>query len=215
MNKDQLCKLLEEMTPSSVPVNSADDPSWHAHRRAEKLHNAQLLPMLREIIEEREKKTDKELRRNAYFVLGQLLRKEPEPAYCQFFVDRLQKETDKYVLDAMLTSIARMHLPSDVNIEAIIACSRNEKWLIRHNAINALQASHTEASREAVRYWVRQEDEKQYKYELIYANASLGYIGEEADIQLLETHTHSRIRDVKQSALFAIDNIRRRLGLDV
>lgn len=214
MNQEELNKLLEEMIPSPGLVNALADPSWFAHRKAEKLRDSQLLPMLREIIETRTGKKDKEIRRNAYFVLGQLLRKDPDPEYCQFLVDCLQRETDKNVLGAMLTYISGLKLPPEVEITPIVECTRHEKWQVRHNGISALQASHTEAARETVRYWVRQEDEKQYKNELIYAQATLGYIGVEADIALLETHTHSRLRNVKQSALFAIGNIRGRLGLD-
>ena len=87
--------------------------------------------------------------------------------YCQFLVDCLRRETDRYVLAAILDGIGRIRLSPEVNVEAIIECSQNPKWLVRHSAIHALRSSDTEVSREAVRYWVRQEDEKKYKYELV------------------------------------------------
>ena len=56
-----------------------------------------------------------------------------------------------------------------------------------------------------------QEDEKEYKFELIYANAALEYIEEIHDIDLLEKHAHSRIRNIKDSPIYTIDNIKKRL----
>lgn len=210
MTKDELHKLLEEMTPSGGLVDSAEDPSWFAHRKAERLDDAQLFSLLRELIGECRKKEDTEIRRNAYFVMTRLLRRKMDPEYCQFLMDCLETEQNRYVIDAMLTGIGWLKIPAEVRIEPIIGCSRSEKSLIRHSAIYALRASDTEISREAVRYWVRQEDEKKYKYELIYAQAALGEIGEEADIALLEKHISSRIRDIRDSAKYAVGNIRKR-----
>lgn len=210
MTKDELYAFLEEMTPSGELLDSLDDPSWHAHRKAERMADGGLFPLLREIIEERPRKEDTELRRNACFVLGRLLQKGMNTEYCQFFLDRLEKETDKYILDAMLNGIGQLKLPPEVRIDAVIACSRDKWWLVRHSAIHALRASDTDAAREALRYWVGQTEEKKYKYELIYANAALGEIGTPEDIALLEQHIHSRIRDVKDSAAYAVNSIRQR-----
>lgn len=210
MNKDSLYVLLEEMTPGSNQFNAPDDPAWLAHRKAEKLEDQELLSLLREIIEGHGKKAEKELRRNAYFVMGKLLSKTMEPEYCQFLVDSLTRETDRYVLAAMLDGIGWLLLPPETDISPIIECSKNPNWLIRHSGIYALRASRTESSREALRYWVRQEDEKKNKQELIYAHAALGEIGDMEDIELLEKHIHSRIRDVRDTAHYAMDRIQKR-----
>ena len=77
-------------------------------------------------------------------------------------------------------------------------------------AIAALKASNTDASREAARYWVQQTDEKQCRFELVYAHAALSSIGTAEDVELLERHANSRLQDVKSSALYAIDQIQRR-----
>ena len=211
MTKSELYMLLEEMTPGSTTLNSSVDPAWFAHRKAEQLDDLSLLHMLREIIEEHSKKSEKELRRNAYFVMAKLLVKIENPEYCQFLIESLGRETDRYVLSAMLDSIGWLRLPQEMNIDAVVKCSQDSKWLIRHSAIHALRASSTDASREVLRYWVGQEDEKKYKFELIYAHAALGEIGTEADIALLEQHVYSRIRDVRDTAAYAIENIQKRI----
>jgi HEAT repeat protein len=59
-------------------------------------------------------------------------------------------------------------------------------------------------------FFINQEDEKKYEYEIIYANASLGSIGSKEDIPFLEKHVKSRKRDIRDSARFAIDRINER-----
>jgi len=211
MNKEQLYILLQEMTPGDTLIDSVNR-AWHSHRRAEQLSDAGLLDLLREIIEEHNLKKEKEIRRNAYFVMSKLLLKTENREYAQFLVECLNRETDRYVLGAMLDGIGWLKLPPDVDIAPVIACGKSEKWLIRHSAIYALRASDTEESREALRCWLRQEDEKKYKFELIYANAAMGVVGRTEDIRLLEKHASSRIRDIRDSANFAIEAIRSRTG---
>ncbi len=55
---------------------------------------------------------------------------------------------------------------------------------------------------------MKQEDEKKYKYEITYANAAMGKIGDPTDIPLLERHINSRIQDIKISAQMAIEKIK-------
>ena len=89
----------------------------------------------------------------------------------------------------------------------VIKSSQNDKWQIRHSAINALGSSATRSNREALLFFINQEDEKKYENEIVYANASLGKIGLKSDIPFLEKHINSRKRDIRESALFAIEKI--------
>ena len=190
INKEYLLEFLESMIPGDV---LSYDPK--------------LFPLLREIIEEQ---GDAQIRRNACFQMGKLLRRSMDMEYCRFFIARLEQETDKYVLSDMLKGLGELTLPPEMGIDPIIALSRHENWMIRHQAIAALKASNTDASREAARYWVQQTDEKQYRFELVYAHAALSEIGTAQDVKLLEEHANSRFQDVKSSAQYAIDQIRRR-----
>ncbi len=47
-----------------------------------------------------------------------------------------------------------------------------------------------------------------FAYEMIYANASLGRIGNAEDIPLIEKHLHSRSPGIRESARFAIERIK-------
>lgn len=209
MKKDELYRLLDEMTSPDHIMELLDAPKWPWTKK-NRLSEDELFPLLREFIVSRSSKTEAEIRENAYSILGRLLSRMMKKEYCQFLVDSLERESDKYVLHSILACISRLQLPDALDISPIITCSKSDLWQVRHNAIMALGASDTDASRDAVRYWVMQEDEKQYKFELIYANATLGHIGDVGDITLLEKHTHSRIRDVKDSAMYAIEKIRKK-----
>ncbi len=214
MTKDELFKLLDALTLPEHIIDLLEAPNWRFWRKGQSLDRQQVFPLLREFIEGRTGKAEAKLRENAYFLLGRLLRDGMEPEFCQFLIDSLSRETDKYVLHTMLSGIGRLQLPVDIDVAPIIACSKSNEWLVRHSAIVALGMSNTDASRDAIRYWVKQEDEKHHKFELIYANAALGYIGEPGDIALLEQHIYSRIRDVKDSAVYAINNIKQRFGMN-
>lgn len=210
MDHTELLNLLQQMKSDADEKSSAESLSWEAHRKAEMLNDSALFPMLCNLIHENEDNKRKELRRNIYFVMGSILRKKMTVPYCQYLIDRLGVETDKYILASILDQIARLRIPREVNMDHVIKCSRNDKWLVRHSAIIALRSSDSEACREAARHWAKQADEKQYKFEIVYANACLNEIGVMEDIELLDMHTHSGCRDIKDSALYAIDSIKRR-----
>lgn len=210
MTKDTLFNLLDEMSLPDTVIDRLEAPLWCFWKREEQIKGNEVFWHLREFIEDRKEKSETEIRENAYAVFAQLLLKTFEAEHCQFLIDRLKSETNKYVLHTMLSGIGRLPLSDSIDISAIVACSKSSEWMVRHSAIMALGKSDTDASREAVRYWVRQEDEKQYKFELIYANAALGAIGEAHDLDLLEKHVRSRVPDVKDSAIYAVNNIRKR-----
>lgn len=209
MKKDELYTLLDQMTSPDHIIDLLNAPKWPWTKKHH-LNEEELFPLLQEFIVSGSSKAETQIRENAYSILGKLLSRVMEAEYCQFLIDSLDRESDKSVLHTILACLSRLQLSVELDITPIVACSQNEAWQVRHSAIMALGTSDTDAAREAVRYWVFQEDEKQYKLEIIYANAALGYIGNADDIALLEKHAYSRIRDIKDSAIFAIDQIRRK-----
>lgn len=208
--KDELYDLLDELSLPDSIISRLDTPKWYLWRRKDQIREDEVFLLLREYVEQRTKQADTKARENTYSVFAMRLLRTFEPEHCQFLIDRLRLETNKYVLHTMLSGISCLQLPEGIDVSPIVECSKNDEWMVRHTAIMALAKSSTDAGREAVRYWVNQKDEKQYKFELIYANAALGYIGEPGDIVMLEQHVRSRIPDVKDSAIYAIDNIKKR-----
>lgn len=208
MDEDKLYDLIARMTIKEQLTSSEESVSWNAYREAERISDETVYPILKKIIEENHK--NKAVREAAYVIIGYSLRNIFNKEACIFLIQRLDEETDKYVVACILDKLARIHIPEDIDMSLVIKCSQNDKWLIRHSALNALGSSSTHANREALLFFINQEDEKKYEYEIIYANASLGSIGSKEDIPFLEKHVKSRKRDIRDSAQFAIDRIKER-----
>lgn len=208
MDKKDLKNLIDRMTAVEETHNSEDTVSWKATREAENLTDTALLPILEEIITENDKPKGRHIRNEAYFIYGKILKNSFDRAGCVFFIKRLTAETDKYILSGMLDCVTDIEIPTDMDISPIILHTQSEKWLVRHAAIRALGSCPTQKSRDALSFYLKQGDEKKYKYEITYANAAMGKIGESADIPLLELHIRSRIQDIKISAQMAIENIK-------
>jgi HEAT repeat protein len=210
MERSDLIDLIDRMNDNTSSNSSEQSISWLAHREAEKIDDITVLPLLREFVEVMKTNKYKSFRDNAYYIMGKALSKTMIDEYCVYLIERLSSEEDKYVLMHMLDLLAGLSIPEDIDISQIILCSESDKWQIRHSAIGAFGASSNARSRQALLKWVDQQDEKKYRYEIIYANVSLGKVGKTEDISTLEKHASSKIRDVRISAVFAIDSIKAR-----
>ncbi|ETA81384.1 hypothetical protein T472_0206715 [Youngiibacter fragilis 232.1] len=210
MGKNYLIDLINRMADVTHSQSSYQSISWYAHREAEEIDDVSVLPLLQEFIMTRNSKEETRLRDSAYFILGKVLRNIMVDEYCNYFIRRLTDEEDKYLLMNMLDRIADLNISEDADISPIIMCSKNDKWQIRHSGIRALQASSTKKSRNALLFWVNQDDEKKFQYEITYANSALNRIGMIEDIPFIEKHAYSKKRDVRESAILAIESIKSR-----
>ncbi len=208
MNEDELYDLIARMTIKEQLTSSEESVSWNAYREAERISDETVYPILMRIIEKNHK--NKAVRRAAYIIIGYSLRNIFNKEACIFLIQKLDEETDRQGVESILEGLSRIHIPEDIDMSLVIKCSQNDKWQIRHSALDALGSSATKANRNALLFFINQEDEKKYEYEIIYANASLGSIGSKEDIPFLEKHVKSRKRDIRDSARFAIDRIKER-----
>lgn len=202
--------LIARMGTAEQVSDSRDSVSWKAHREAETLDDPALLPLLEEIIAAHPKAKERQIRCDAHFIYGKILKNRFTREGCAYLIGRLEAETNKYALYPILDLLRDLPIPADMDIASILRCARHEQWLVRHSAIRALGACPSEESREALRWYLRQEDEKAYRQEIIYAQAALGRMGTPEDIPLLEGRLRSRSRDVRLSAEIAIERIRAR-----
>lgn len=218
MEKSELQNLISRMNTKENDFNdSRDTISWKAYREAETFDDAGIFPLLREIITECDGKgkSKREIRYAAYFIYGKLLKNTFQAGDCEFLIQRLIKETDKYILSAMLDRISDLKhsnilFPPELDTSPILVLTRNEKWSVRHSAIRALSVCPGENTRKVLAYYLAQEDEKTYKHEMYYANIAMQSIGESADIPLLERFLKSRRPDLKITAQYAIQYIQER-----
>lgn len=218
MDKAALLALIGRInTREERFTDSRETTSWKALREAETLSNPALFPLLREIVTENEGKSKekRQTRSAAYFIYGRLMERVFSPAEAPFFLERLTVETDKYVLSSILDRVSDWGrkgflLPREMDFSPVLALTVDERRPVRHDALRALSACPGEASRRACTFYLEQEDEKTYQYEIYYANIALQSIGEPADIPLLERFLKSRRPDLKLTAQYAIQYIRER-----
>lgn len=219
MDKEYLLELISRINTEEKNIRvSSETVSWKALREAETLTDPALFPVLREIILENEGKTKakRETRSTAYFILGRLMEQSFDGETCAFFLRRLEAETDKYLLHSMLGRVQdwqgkrNILLPPELDSSPVVKLAEDDRWLVRHAAIHALGACPGEGSRAVLRFWLAQEDEKQYKYEMWYAAIAMQSVGEPEDIPLLERFLKSRRQDLKLTAKCAIQRIKER-----
>jgi HEAT repeat protein len=210
VNEEQLKDLIKRMC--NEDDCSEESISWQAYREAEKLSNKSFLPLLYNTVIENKKNTkrDKTVRKSVYFIIGRILKNSFDENGCRFLIDRLDVETDKYILEHILGELIWVDIPLNIDIEPIIRLSKSDKWLTRHSAIQALGSSATVKSKEALYFYLNQSDEKKYEHDIVYANFALGKIGKSEDIPVLEQRLTSRNADIRDSALYAIDSIKER-----
>lgn len=216
MDKAALLALIGRInTREEHCTDSRETTSWKALREAETLADPTIFPLLREIIMESGGKAKRETRRGAYFIYGRLMEMVFTPAEAPFFLGRLTVETDKYVLSSILDRVADwgrkgLLLPREMDFSPVLALTVDERRPVRHDALRALSACPGEDSRRACTFYLEQEDERAYQYEIYYANIALQTIGEPAEIPLLERFCKSRRPDLKLTAQYAIQYIRER-----
>ena len=208
MNEDQLYDLINQLNTKEVIRESSKSIKWHACQLIEKINDISVFDILIKIIKENQQKKNKNIRNAAYYIIGIVLKHNFSNEVCQFLIHQLEKEEDKNIISNILSLLSNIVIPYYIDIRIIATLAKHDKWQIRNNAIIALGSSASKISREALLYYINQDDEKKYKYEIIYANSSLSKIGIREDINFLEKHINSRIPDIRYSARLAIENIK-------
>jgi HEAT repeat protein len=204
-----LVELIDRMNYTGDQImeagfDSSKTISWKALREVEKITNPVFIPQLMTFIENEK---DKDKRDKAYFILGHISKNINDKTTGQFLINRIKKETDKYVIGSMLSVLAKVVKPEGTDFLPLIHATKDERWLVSQKAIQAFANSEDEiAETTLINFLETSED----PYELIYSNATLNKIGTPKAIPHLQKHLKSRKRDVKLSAQFAIDEIKKR-----
>lgn len=219
MDKNELLDLITRINTQEVGIaDSRETVRWKALREAETLTDPELFPLLQEIVRENKGKAKAkwDVRMAAGFIYGRLMEQAFDPESCAFFLHWLGTETDRQLLCSMLDRIsdwqrrAGRTIPAGVDITPILTLAKDGRSHVRHSAIHALRTCPGRESREVLKIYLTQEDEKVYQYEMYYANIAMQSIGEPEDIPLLERFLKSRRPDLKITAQYAIQYIRER-----
>jgi hypothetical protein len=204
MNFD-LSDLIRRLTTSERVAHSEQSLSWHAHREAERIRDLSLLEDLKALVN-----TSKSMdeRKAAYFILGALGENTSDARCALVLTERLRHEQNKYVLAAALDALAKIDKPHHFPLEAIYERLSDERWLVRHAAIRALQKTDSATVEDHLLKHLSLTDDPN---DMIYCHATLGSVGSANSLPALETGSNSKKRDVKASATFAIRAIKARV----
>lgn len=178
--------------------------SWKALREAEKLDKPEFITQLVEIINDEKNKKNRD---RAYFALGHLAKNIKSYYATQYLIQRIEKETDKYIISALLDRIAELDKPNGTDLKPIVKETTNKKWLVRYSAIRALKYSNDKLAEETL---IETLDHSNDSGDLIYGSSTLFEVGTMKAIPHLERLLNSRKRDVKLSAQAAIEEIHKR-----
>jgi HEAT repeat protein len=118
-----------------VPYDSSLSISFKAHREAEALTDHDYIDnIVNNIVFEKKPK-----RRGAlYFIVGRIIERNYYEPGMLFLIDRLDFETNKYIIGAMLDRIADTYKPAHLDLTKIFKCLKHKDWLVRFGAITAL-----------------------------------------------------------------------------
>lgn len=204
-----LINLIDRMLDTSdqnkeAGYDSSKTISWKALREAENVENTAYIPQLITFIDNEK---DKKKRDRSYFLLGHIAKNTSDLKALDYLIYRIQKETDKYIIASLLNRIAAIKKPIGTDLQPLIQATKSDKWLIRHSAIQSLKNALDSAAETALIEILNDSDDP---YDLVYTNATINTIGTPRAIPFLEKHLKSRKRDVKDSAKYAIEEIKKR-----
>jgi HEAT repeat protein len=204
-----LIDIIEKMLDTSdqtmvAGFDSSKTISWKALREAEKNETEDFIPQLILFIDNEKNKNKRD---RVYFLLGHIAKNTNNTTAINYLIQRVGKETDKYVVASLLDRIADLQKPIKTDLQPLIQATKSDKWLIRHSAIQALDNSSDPDAETAL---IEILDSSDDPYNLTYANTTLFNIGTIRAIPHLEKHLKSRKRDVKNTAKCAIEEIIKR-----
>jgi HEAT repeat protein len=199
-----LLDLIARMTVQEGNVNSDESASWHAHREAEALSDPLLID---ELTRYAMGETSRDARKAAYFILGKLGEKFPTSGCAAFLVAQVKKEKNKYVLSGLLDALGHISKPGNLDLAPIYALLADERWLVRHSAIQSLKRTNSPDVEDMILHVLETTSDPS---DLVYCQATLNEIGSTKAIPSIAKNLKSRKRDVKMSAQFEIEAIKAR-----
>ncbi|MDD5318635.1 MAG: HEAT repeat domain-containing protein [Candidatus Pacebacteria bacterium] len=186
--------------------DSSKTVSWQACREAEKMANKEYVdPLINFINTEK----DKQKRRAAYFVLGQIAKNSKETKAVVYLIERLGIETDRYILGSLLDLINWTDKPKEVDLDNIIKLIGHKNAIVSSSAIRALRNSNNEKVEDLLIHLLNTSEDP---YVLTCVNATLNNMGTPKAIPYIEKNLKSRKVDLKISAEMAIEQIQKRSG---
>lgn len=203
--RQYLLELIQRMTVHEDMVNSRDSISWQAHREAELLADISMLDELDAYLSQHSSK--KAQRSATYFIIGKIGKNCYSGDCASRLIEYSSKEPNKYALASLLTMLADIPKPENVDVKPLFLLLKDTRWLVRHSAIQSLNhCASGEAEERLLEILTNTSD----PFDVVYCHATLNRIGTRKALPALTKNLKSRWRDVKISAQAAIEVIKAR-----
>jgi len=203
----ELITLIKEMATDDVikpGYNSDNSVKAKAYRKARNLTNPAYIQQLFEYVENDKNSLN---RKNAYYILGHLLKTTADSFMTQKLVNSLIAERKKEVLEVILRGLSELTLFEPIIVQPILDLVESSDWRIRQSAIMALSKTNQEAVKNKLRNIIRDFQTRKDKLDVVYATAVIGQIGDTSDATMLQELLSSKVKDIRDSAQFAIQSI--------
>jgi len=195
--------LLNRLSDTTPVKSSSESVSWAAHREAEQLTDRS---MVDELIEAAKRLKPRQ-RQGCYFTIGKIGVNLADESCAKALLELLPIETNKYGLGTLLEAIGAIPKGATLDLSSISTLLEDKRWLVRHAAIQAFDNSLNLDSESFILEHLASTVDP---YDQTYCHSVLSSIGTPRALPALEANTKSRKRDVKDSALWAIEAIRER-----
>lgn len=199
MVETYLQKLIREMSDNTYRIgeeevegifDSDKTVGASAYEEARNISNDELMPELFEIIINAE---SRDVRHNAYFILGYNAKNLKHLDGTIFLLKCLKSEKDRMNLVTILTSLADLFKPATLDTSYIVKLTEHKNPLVRGAAYEALANNENEVED----FYLQRLGVTQNKHDIRPLLSSLMYVGTSKSIPYIEKYLKSRDSFVK------------------
>ncbi len=203
-----LNRMLDQSDQNRVPYDSSKTISWKALREAETLTDTDFID---NIIDNIHSEKNKKRRDYMYFIVGRICENKPYQKGLEFLIDQIDKETDKYIVSAILDRIMDLEKPATTNLSKIFEAINHKTWQVRYSAINAFKNTHNpEVEKRMIGIM---ENTIEGKYEIIYPMSVLYNCGSVNCIPFIEKQIQNKSRNIKSQAIETVKQLKEKFAL--
>jgi hypothetical protein len=203
-------RMLDASDQQMVPgYDSSKTISWAALREAETLSDTNYIDY---IIEKIDIEKNKKRRHYMYFIVYRICENTPYQKGLEFLIDRIDKETDKYIVSGILDGLIHLHKSAETNLDKIFTATKHKTWQIWFSAISALQNTNNPKV-EALMIEIIDSEPLEKSYKISNAMAVLYNCGTTKCIPALERQLHNKSRNIKNEAKETITVLKQKFNL--
>ncbi|GAA0337409.1 hypothetical protein GCM10008967_29580 [Bacillus carboniphilus] len=173
--------------------------SKQAYNEAEQLADKECIEPLKNLIavHSSNKAFDKDVRRKVYNILNKIATNTNEMDVFTFFEERLDYETDKYIVgDGLLEDIVRSeYVPA---LKRILPLVEHKDWQVRHEAIRLLGRYQKEEVEDTLLSLLKADSNP---YDIEYTLGALGRIGSTKVLERIDPLLYHKKGEVRASAI--------------